>query len=97
VVEWQQMASHGRYVEGEDFESLVYKIGETRNKRSWITQKFVKVKENWRMRVIKPEVLYYTGDFKAIGRPDEGPNLRRKCRGVVKRGPRNLTRLMRAL
>jgi len=76
MVEWQQMASHGRRVEGEDFASPMCKIGETSDGRSWMTQTFVKVEGAWRVRIIKPEVLYHTGDFREIGRPDEGPDLR---------------------
>lgn len=77
VVEWQQMASHGRRVEGEDFASPMCKISETSDGRSWMTQTFVKVEGAWRVRTIKPEVLYHTGDFRQIGRPDEGPEIGR--------------------
>lgn len=76
MVEWQQMASHGRRVEGEDFTSPMCKIVETSDGRSWMTQTFVKVEGNWRVKIIKPEVLYHTGDFRAVGRPDDGPDLR---------------------
>ena len=71
VVEWQQMASHGRKVVGEDFASPMCKIGESSDGRSWMEQTFVKVEGNWRISIIKPEVLYHTGDFRHIRRPDE--------------------------
>jgi scytalone dehydratase len=47
------------------------KIGESSDGRSWMEQTFVKVEGNWRISVIKPEVLYHTGDFRSIRRPDE--------------------------
>ena len=71
VVEWQQMASHGRRVDGEDFARPMCKIGETSDGRSWMQQTFAKVEGAWKVRVIRPEVLYHTGDFRHIRRPDE--------------------------
>jgi scytalone dehydratase len=47
------------------------KIGETSDGRSWMQQTFVKVEGQWRISVIRPEVLYHTGDFLHVGRPDE--------------------------
>jgi scytalone dehydratase len=41
-----------------------------------MTQTFVKVEGAWRVKIIKPEVLYHPGDFRQIGRPDEGSDLR---------------------
>lgn len=76
MVEWQQMASHGRRVDGEDFASPMCKIGETSDGRSWMQQTFAKVEGAWKVRVIRPEVLYHTGDFRHIGRPDEGEDQR---------------------
>jgi len=70
------MASHGRRVEGEDFASPMCKIGETSDGRSWMQQTFVRVDGAWRVTVIKPEVLYHTGNFRQVGRPDEGEDLR---------------------
>ncbi len=71
IIEWQQMASHGRRIVGEDFASPMCKIGETSDGRSWMQQTFVKVEGQWRISVIRPEVLYHTGDFLHVGRPDE--------------------------
>lgn len=73
MVEWQQLASHGRRVVGEDFESPMCKIGEASNGWSWMQQTFCKVEGagEWRIKVIRPEVLYHTGDFREIGRVDD--------------------------
>ncbi|KAB8292209.1 hypothetical protein EYC80_007951 [Monilinia laxa] len=70
VVEWQQLASHGRKVAGEDFSNPLGKIGETSDGRSYMQQTFLKVEGQWRISVIKPEVIYHTGNFRAVGRPD---------------------------
>lgn len=71
IVEWQQLASHGRRIPGEDFASPMCKIGEISDGRSWMQQTFVKIEGTWRIKVIRPEVIYHTGDFKEIGRPDK--------------------------
>ncbi|CEJ58055.1 Putative Catalytic activity: scytalone dehydratases catalize the reaction of Scytalone <=_ 1 [Penicillium brasilianum] len=70
VVEWQQLASHGRRVEGEDFAHPMCKIGESSDGRSWMQQIFVKVDGQWRISEIRPEVVYHTGDFLKVGRKD---------------------------
>ncbi|THV53812.1 hypothetical protein BGAL_0041g00200 [Botrytis galanthina] len=71
IVEWQQLASHARKVVSEDYNHPHCKIGETSDGRSYMQQTFVKVEGQWRISVIKPEVIYHTGDFRAVGRPDE--------------------------
>jgi len=71
IVEWQQMASHGRRIVGEDFKHPMCKIGEISDGRSWMQQTLVKVEGLWRISVIRPEVLYHTGDFLVIRRPDD--------------------------
>jgi scytalone dehydratase len=76
VVEWQQLASHGRRVEGEDYANPMCKIDEISDGRSWMQQTFVKVDGAWRIQEIRPEVLYHTGDFLKVGRPDQGEDIR---------------------
>ena len=71
MVEWQQLASHGRREIGEDFANPMCKIGETSDGRSWMQQTFVKTESGWRISAIRPEVLYHTGDFSHIDRPEE--------------------------
>lgn len=79
VVEWQQMASHGRRIPGEDPSNPMCKIGEISDGRSWMQQTFVKVDGQWRISLIRPEVIYHTGDFRRVGRMDgvdDGKNSR---------------------
>lgn len=71
VLEWQQLASHGRSIASEDLGPLGM-IGEMSDGRSYMQQTFVKVEGQWRILFIRPEVIYHTEDFKAIGRRDEG-------------------------
>lgn len=71
LVEWQQMASHGRRALGEDFASPQCKIGEICDGRSWMTERFVKIGGQWRISEIRPEVIYSTGNFEEIKMPDE--------------------------
>ena len=65
------MASHGRRVVGKDFANPMCKIGEASDGRSWMQQTFVKVEGQWRVSVIRLEVLYHTGDFRRVGIMDE--------------------------
>lgn len=71
VVEWQQMASHGRREKGEDYANPMCKIGETSDGRGWMQQKFVRVEGKWKIQEIKPEVIYHTGNFRHVGREDD--------------------------
>lgn len=72
VVQWQQLASHGRWVDGqEETHPVKRKIDETSDGRSWMQQTYVKVDGQWRIQVLEPEVLYHTGDFQRIRRPEE--------------------------
>jgi scytalone dehydratase len=71
VVEWQQLASHGRRVVGEDFAHPMCKIGEESDHRGYMGQTYTKVDGQWRIAVIRPEVLYAPGEFLKIARPDD--------------------------
>lgn len=71
VVEWQQLASHGRREQGTDYKNPMAKVVETSDGRSWMMQTLVKTEEGWRIAIVRPEVLYQTGDFRHIDRPDE--------------------------
>jgi scytalone dehydratase len=71
VVERQQLASHGRRELGEDFANPMCRIGETSDGRSWMQQTFVKTESGWRISIVRPEVVYHTGDFRHIGRTEE--------------------------
>ncbi|KAK9414907.1 putative SnoaL-like domain-containing protein [Seiridium unicorne] len=71
VVEWHQLASHGRREKGGDYNNPMCKITETSDGRSWMQQVFVKHEGKWRIREIKPEALYHTGDWQQVRRQDE--------------------------
>lgn len=73
IVEWQQLASHGRRIDGEDFANPMCKIGESSDGRSWMQQTYTKVNGQWRISVIRPEVIYHTGNFLEVGRADGAP------------------------
>jgi scytalone dehydratase len=70
VVEWQQIASHGRRSEGEDFANPMCKIEAESNHRSYMQHTFVKENGRWRIAVIRPEILYQPGDFMEVRRPE---------------------------
>ncbi|GAM40330.1 hypothetical protein TCE0_038r12601 [Talaromyces pinophilus] len=73
VVQWQQLASHGRW---EDESSVSGQSGkkrmivETSDGRSWMEHKFVRIEGRWKIARITPELRYDTGDFMRIRRPE---------------------------
>jgi scytalone dehydratase len=71
VVEYQQMASHARRIEGEDFTHPMCKIGAVSDGRSWMEHTYVKVEGQWRIAVIKPTIHYRTGSLQEVGKPDK--------------------------
>ncbi|KAK6199005.1 hypothetical protein LQW54_010203 [Pestalotiopsis sp. IQ-011] len=71
LVEWHQLASHGRREKGSDYSNPMSKITETSDGRSWMQQRYVKVAGKWRIREIRPEAIYHTGDFQQVRRQDE--------------------------
>lgn len=71
IVEWQQLASHGRREHGQDYADPMCSIDEISDGRSWVQHTFFKVDEAWKISEIKPEVIYHTGDFLQVGREDK--------------------------
>ncbi|KAF5560688.1 scytalone dehydratase [Fusarium napiforme] len=72
VVEWQQLASHGRLQQQEDEgarDASAARINETSDGRSHMQHRFVKVGGLWKIATITPSLLYQTGDFMRIRRP----------------------------
>jgi scytalone dehydratase len=73
VVQWQQLASHGRRAD-EDVKSGVKDtsntILETSDGRSYMEHQFVRVEGKWKIQRITPSLLYQTGDFMRIRRPE---------------------------
>jgi len=76
IVQWQQLASHGRRAD-EDLNSGVKDtsnvITETSDGRSYMEHRFVKVEGKWKIARITPSLLYQTGDFMRIRRPEGQP------------------------
>lgn len=70
VVEWQQIASHGRHQKGEDPANPMRKIEEQSNHRTYMEHKFVKTERGWRIAVIKPSVLFSPGEFMKVRRAE---------------------------
>lgn len=71
VVEWQQLASHGR--RDDELRDTSGSITETSDGRSYMEHKFVQVDGRWKISRITPSLIYQTGDFMHIRRP-EGSN-----------------------
>ncbi|KAF2665098.1 NTF2-like protein [Microthyrium microscopicum] len=74
VVQWQQLASHGRRreprKEGEEAKEGEEEIVETSDGRSYMEHQYVKVEGLWKIAKITPSLLYTTGDFMRIRRPE---------------------------
>ena len=70
VVEWQQIACHGRRIPGEDYSSPLCKIGNQADGHSFMRHRFIKTDRGWRITEIRPEVLYSTGNFIEISAKD---------------------------
>lgn len=70
VVEWQQIASHGRRMAGEDFTSPMCKIEAESNHRTFMEHTFTKIDGQWKISVIKPSVLFTPGNFVEVRRPE---------------------------
>ena len=71
VVEWQQIASHGRHEKGEDSTNPMRKIEEQSNHRAYIEHTFIKTEKGWRIAVIKPSVLFAPGNFMNVRRAED--------------------------
>ncbi|KAL2203440.1 NTF2-like protein [Sarocladium strictum] len=72
VVEWQQLASHGRLqsADGGARDAATARISETSDGRSHMQHVFVKNGTRWMIAGITPSLLYQTGDFMRIRRPE---------------------------
>ncbi|KAJ5522645.1 scytalone dehydratase [Penicillium frequentans] len=67
VVEWQQLASHGR--RDDEHRDTSGSITETSDGRTYMEHQFVKVDGKWKIARITPSLIYQTGDFMHIRRP----------------------------
>ncbi|KAL3484163.1 NTF2-like protein [Aspergillus germanicus] len=68
TVQWQQLASHARWE--SDARGVGGTVRESSNGRSFMEQEFRKVDGKWKIAAITPSVLYTTGDFTRVRRPD---------------------------
>jgi scytalone dehydratase len=75
IVEWQQLASHGRLQDAGDGarDATTERISETSDGRSHMENRFVRIDGLWKIATIKPSTLYHTGDFMRIRRPAGEP------------------------
>ncbi|KAE8155178.1 NTF2-like protein [Aspergillus avenaceus] len=64
VVEWQQVAGHGKAI--RDGEELSKRTSVTSDGRSYMRQVFGRVDGGWRIKALKPSLLFETGDFKEV-------------------------------
>jgi len=69
IVEWQQLASHGR--RADEIQDASAKITETSDGRSYMEHRFIKVDGKWKISGITPSLIYQTGDFARIRRPED--------------------------
>jgi scytalone dehydratase len=68
VVEWQQLASHGR--RRDELLDTSGTITETSDGRSYMEHRFIKVGGRWKIARITPSLIYQTGNFMRIRRPE---------------------------
>lgn len=68
IVEWQQVAGHGRWI--DDSPSLLKKpVDKTSDGKSYMEQRYIKVDGQWKLAGLKPWVLYEIGDFADVIAP----------------------------
>jgi len=73
IVQWQQLASHGRRADEDvknDIKDTSSRILETSDGRSYMEHRLVRVDGKWKIERITPSLLYQTGDFMRIRRPE---------------------------
>jgi scytalone dehydratase len=74
IVQWQQLASHGRKADAKsEAKDASSEIVETSDGRSYMEHRFVRVGGEWKIESITPSLLYTTGDFMRIRRPEGEP------------------------
>ncbi|KAL4735872.1 NTF2-like protein [Aspergillus similis] len=61
VVEWQQIAGHGRWI--KDSHPVKKQVDKTSDGRSYMEQRYKKINGVWKLAALKPSVLYEVGEF----------------------------------
>ncbi|RYP65888.1 hypothetical protein DL771_008072 [Monosporascus sp. 5C6A] len=69
VVEFQEVASHGRREACVD-DAFGGKIGETADGRGWVELRYVKIDGQWKISLIRPSIIYMAGDWERVRRPE---------------------------
>lgn len=65
VVEWQQVAGHGRgQIDAEG--TLSKRVSETSNGMSYMEQRYLYIEREWKLSSVKPSILFETGDLTAL-------------------------------
>ncbi|KAJ5786288.1 NTF2-like protein [Penicillium pulvis] len=64
VVEWQQIAGHGRWMEGSH--TLKKQVDKTSDGKSYMEQRYIKVDGCWKLAGLKPSLLYEIGEFNEV-------------------------------
>ncbi|CAK7238419.1 hypothetical protein SEUCBS140593_010669 [Sporothrix eucalyptigena] len=64
VVEWQQIAGHGRYIEGSH--TLKKQVDKTSDGKSYMEQTYTKVDGRWKITRLRPSLLYEIGEFNDV-------------------------------
>ena len=64
VVEWQQIAGHGRWMEGSH--ALKKQVDKTSDGKSYMEQRYIKVGEMWKIAGLRPSLLYEIGEFSEV-------------------------------
>ncbi|KAE8346120.1 hypothetical protein BDV24DRAFT_158917 [Aspergillus arachidicola] len=67
TVQWQQLASHARWVGTS--RGAHGKVSEPSDGRSFMTQQFIKLDGQWKIAALTPSLLYQSGDFSRVRRP----------------------------
>lgn len=66
VVEWQQIAGHGRYIAAKSLHPLKKQVDKTSNGKSYMEQRYSKVDGRWKITRLKPSILYEIGEFNDV-------------------------------
>ncbi|KAL1895703.1 hypothetical protein Sste5346_005175 [Sporothrix stenoceras] len=64
VVEFQQIAGHGRYIEGSH--PLKKQVDKTSDGKSYMEQRYTKIDGRWKITRLKPSLLYEIGEFNDV-------------------------------
>lgn len=70
IVEWQQIAGHGRWIQGSH--PLKKQVDRTSDGKSYMEQKLIKINGDWKITGLKPSLLYEIGEFTELNDSKDG-------------------------